>query len=167
MLIITVVSSLSRKCLYLRSIPCSLVWSIFFFPKDLFNSLIIDVKSIVCQRLVKISSIEVRKPSSLNEAHTSTRFSCGPVLDFTERGWMINFTFVGNKLTNISITWKTTISTSLSRWTVQGRMKVTANNENSSEDKLQNERKIKNYNLELQLTITDLVTNIRPQADLC
>ena len=39
-----------------------------FSAKDLFNSLIIDIRSIVCQRLVKISSIKVRKSSPPKEA---------------------------------------------------------------------------------------------------
>ena len=135
---ITVVFSLLPKSLCLRPIVCS----IFFFLKDLFNSHIIDIRSIVCQRLVKISSIEVRKPPSSNKVHTSTRFSCNPVLGFAEIGRIIHFTFVGNKVTNLSFTGKTTISASWYGSRLRWRLKITANNENLSEDKLQNERKM-------------------------
>lgn len=117
-------------------------YCMFHFLKDLFNPLIIDIRSIVCQRLVKISSIKVRKPPSSNKVHTSTRFSCNPVLGFAEIGRIINFTFVGNKATNLSFTGKTTISASWYGSRLRWRLKITANNENLSEDKLQNERKM-------------------------
>ena len=114
-----------------------------FSAKDLFNSLMIDIRSIVCQRLVKISSIEVRKSSPPKEADTSTSSSCGQVLGIHNLGWMINFNFVGNEVTNLSFTESNRDITAGYRLMPGGRMKNTANNETLSEDKFKTNAKCK------------------------
>ena len=119
-------------------------FSVYFSPKDLLNSLIIDIRSIVCQRFLKISSIKGSKITPLKVTDTSTSSLCVRKRGWWDNEWMINFTFVGNAVTKLSFTdstndfpaWENRLLKPL-------KMKNTATNEYLSEDKFKTNAKCK------------------------
>ena len=122
--------------------------------KDLFNSLIIDIRSIVCQRLIKISSIKGSKTSPSKGTNISTSSLCVRKRGWWDNEWMINFTFVGNAVTKLSFTDSTNDFPAMENQLLKPlKMKNTATNEYLSEDKF----KMQNVSLlvtKLQLRIT-------------
>ena len=112
--------------------------------KDLFNSLIIDIRSIVCQRLIKISSIKGRKTSPSKGTDTSTSSLRDNKRGWRDDEWMINFTFVGNAVTNLSFTnWTNEFTARETQPWEPSKMKNRPTNEYLSEDKFKTNAKCK------------------------
>ena len=118
--------------------------TVYFPSKDLLNSLIIDIRSIVCQRFLKISSIKGSKISPQKGTDTSTSSLCVSKRGWWDNEWMINFTFVGNAVTNLSFTDSTNdFPASENQLLKPLKMKNTATNEYLSEDKFKTDAKCK------------------------
>ena len=112
--------------------------------KDLPNSLIIDNRSIVCQRLIKTSSIKGSKISPSKGTDTSISSLCVRKRGWWDNEWMINFTFVGNAVTNLSFTDSTNDFPAMENQLLKPlKMKNTATNEYLSEDKFKTNAKCK------------------------